>query len=344
MFRQISAAVGGALGVVAGAWIVTRRRRRIDLQGRVVVVTGGGRGLGYAISREFLRHGCKLAICGRDGEVIARAVADFRLHGGDVFGMACDASDPAQVEAFIQGVFSQFGAVDILVNNAGQVFFGPAAELRPEDLESAIRNIFWVHYRPTMAVLPHMRARGFGRIVNVTSVAGKIPIPHHAAYVVGKHAATGWSEVLTVELRKDGILVSTITPPPLDDGAPLHAHFNGHEEEEFKWFARGLTSMWSASSTDRAARVVVDAAIHGDRQRTISLGSWLAARAQGVAPAVMTRFWARFDRLLPPPGPPGQTSKMHLGAEVLAGSADVEVQARGEAARNDARRYRPPGT
>ena len=344
MVQRISAVVAGAIGVAAGAVIARRRARRIDLRGRVVVVTGGGRGLGYAISRELLRRGARLAICGRDGEVINRAVAEFRLHGGDAFGMACDASDPAQVEAFITGVLEHFGSIDVVVNNAGQCFFGPAAELRAEDLEQAIRNIFWVHYRPTMAVLPHMRARRFGRIVNVTSIAGKIPVPHHAAYVVGKHAATGWSQVLTVELDKDGILVSTITPPPLDDGAPLHAHFNGDEEEEFKWFARGLTSRWSATRTDYAARVIVDAAAHGDRERAISPGSWLAGRAQGLAPALMARFWIRFDRLLPPPGPPGQTSKMHLGAEVLADSPDGEVQARGEAARLDARRYRPPGS
>ncbi|PCC73433.1 Short-chain dehydrogenase [Nannocystis exedens] len=344
MFRQISAIAGGALGVAAGAWMISRRRRRITLQGRVVVVTGGGRGFGYAIAREFLRHGCKLAICGRDGEEIARAVAELRRRGADVFGMACDASDPVQVEAFIKGVLDTFGALDVLVNNAGQMFFGPVAELHPDDLEAAIRNILWVHYRPTMAVLPHMRARGFGRIVNITSVAGKIPIPHHAAYVVGKYAATGWSEVLTVELRKDGILVSTITPPPLANGAPLYTHFNGREEEEFKWFARGLTSRWSASSTDRAARIVVDAAIHGDRQRAISPGSWLAARAQGAAPGLMTRIWAGFDRVLPPPGPPGHTTKMRVGAEVVAGSADAEVQARAETARRDARRYRPPGS
>ena len=342
--KQIMAIVTGALGLAAGAFALRRRARRIDLRGRVVVVTGGGRGFGYAIAREFRRRGCKLAICGRDGEVIGRAVAEFRLYGGEVFGMACDASEPAQVEAFIAGVLAEFGVIDVLVNNAGQVFFGPAVELHPEDLEAAIRNVFWTHYRPTMAVLPHMRARGFGRIVNITSLAGKLPVPHHGAYVVGKYAATGWSEVLTVELRKYGILVSTITPPALDDGAPLHTHFNGDAEEEFKWFAYGLSARWFATSTDHAARVVVDAAAHGDRQRAVSLGSWLAARAHGLAPGLMSGVWSRLDRLLPPPGPPGRTSKMHLGSEVLADSPDGEVQARGEAVRADARRYRPPGS
>ena len=344
LLRRISAVVAGALGVAAGTWAVRRRARRIDLDGRVVVVTGGGRGLGYAIARAFLARGCKLAIGSRDGETIGRAVAEFRLRGAEVFGMACDASDPAQVQAFIAGVIERFGRIDILINNAGQVYFGPAAELRAEDVESAIRNIFWVHYWPTMTVLPHMRARGFGRIVNITSLAGKVPLPHHAAYVTGKHAATGWSETLTVELRKDGILVSTITPPALADGAPLHTHFNGDEEAEFKWFTAALTSRWSATSTDHAARVVVNAATYGDRQRAISPGSWLASRLHGLAPSLMIDFWARFDRLLPPPGPPGHTSEMHLGAEVLANSPDGQVQAQGEVARKDARRYRPPGT
>jgi NAD(P)-dependent dehydrogenase (short-subunit alcohol dehydrogenase family) len=341
---RVVMAVAGAIGLAAGAVRLRRRARRIDLAGRVVVVTGGGRGFGYAIAREFLRHGCKLAIGSRDGETIARATADFRLHGAEVLGMACDASDPAQVRDFIAAVLERFGGIDILVNNAGQVFFGPAAELHPDDLEAAMRNIFWTHYRPTMAVLPYMRARGFGRIVNITSLAGKVPLPHHGAYVAGKHAATGWSETLAIELRKDGILVSTITPPALNDGAPLHTHYNGDEEEEFKWFARALTSRWTATSTDHAARVVVDAAIHGDRQRAVSPGSWLAARLHGLAPSLMTHFWSRFDRRLPPPGPPGTLSKMHLGTEVLADSPDGEVQARGEAARLDARRYRPPGS
>lgn len=342
MIQRIAACSVGLLGAVA-ALVATRRARRIDLRDRVVVVTGGGRGLGLAISREFLARGCKLAICGRDGEVIARAVAELRMHGGDAFGMACDASEPGQVADFIAATLERFGAIDILVNNAGQVFFGPLAELEPDDLESALRNTFWVQYRPTMAVLPHMRARGSGRIVNVTSGAGKLPIPHHGAYVAGKFAATGWSQVLTSELRKDGILVSTITPPPLADGAPLHTHFNGRRDEEFKWFTLGLTTRWMATDPVRAARVVVDAAAHGDRERAVSPMAWLAIRAQGLAPGLMSWLWSRFDRLLPPPGPPGQSSKMQLGADVLAASQDGAVQKLGEAARTDARRFRPSG-
>lgn len=336
----------GILGVLAGlggrAALAARRSRRIDLRGRVVVVTGGGRGLGFAISRAFLKHGCKLAICGRDGEEVAKAVASFSRGGADVFGTVCDASEPTQVDAFIAGVIDRFGAIDVLVNNAGQCFVGPAVDLRPEDVEAALRNIFWVHFYPTAAVLAHMRSRGFGRIVNITSIGGKVPIPHQAAYAVGKYAATGWSETLAVELAKEGVLVSTITPPPLKDGAPLHVHFGGDEEAEFQWFTRMLTAPWSATDADRTARAVVDAAMHGDPERAISATSWLLQRLQGLAPGVMTRLLALADRRMPPPpGPTAAMSSMRVGAEVLADSEDAEVQALGAAARADARRYRP---
>jgi NAD(P)-dependent dehydrogenase (short-subunit alcohol dehydrogenase family) len=183
------------------------------------MITGGGRGLGLAIAREFLRHGCRLALCGRDGDVIARAVQELQGQGSDVFGASCDASDPVQVGGFVARVLERFGTIDVLVNNAGQCFVGPAVELETEDVEKALRNIFWVQYHPTMAVLPHMRSRRFGRIVNITSFGGKVPVPHQAAYAAGKYAATGWSETLSIELAKEGVYVSTLTPPPLSNGA-----------------------------------------------------------------------------------------------------------------------------
>jgi len=348
MAKRAALGAAGIVGMAVGAGVflsaAARRARRIELRGRVVMITGGGRGLGLAIAREFLQRGCRLALCGRDGEVIARATEDFRRQGADVFGAACDASDPVQVEAFVAQVLERFGRIDVLVNNAGQCFVGPAAELQPVDVEEALRHIFWTHYRPTMAVLPHMRSRRFGRIVNITSIGGKIPTPHQAAYAIGKYAATGWSETLTVELAKDGIHVSTLTPPPLSNGAPLHVHFNGREEEEFQWFTQVLTSPWTATRAERTARVAADAAEHGDAQRAVSAVSWLSARAQGLAPNLMARLFSFVDRKLPPSAPPGQTTKMRLGREVLASSQNARVQALGAAARADERRYQPsPG-
>lgn len=332
----MAAGAAGLFGALA-----QRRARRLDLRGRVAVVTGGGRGLGLAIARELQRRGCTLAICGREGDVILRAVDELAQGPGAVFGMTCDAADPLQVEAFVAQVLDRFGAIDVLVNNAGQCFVGPAAELREDDVEAALRNIFWVQFHPTMAALPHMRARRAGRIVNITSIGGKVPLPHLAAYAVGKFAATGWSETLAAEVAKDGVYVSTITPPPLDNGAPLTVRFAGRREQEFRWFARMLTAPWSATDTDRVARIVVDAAEYGDRERTASALAWLGARLHGAAPNLMSRLLAAVDRRLPAAGEPGARSAMRPGFEVVGRSSDPTVQRLGAAARRDARRYRP---
>ena len=341
--RNLRVSHAVALAAVGGAalWSGMRYARRISLHGAVAVVTGGGRGLGHAVARELANAGCRLALCGRDGDVIARAVAALQARGTEAIGSACDASDASAVAHFVQDVIAHYGRIDVLVNNAGQCFVGPAAELETTDVESAMRNIFWAQYLPTMAVLPHMRQRRSGRIVNVTSIGGKLPTPHQAAYVAGKFAATGWSETLAIELRKDGIEVSTVTPPPLNDGAPLHAHFNGRAEEEFLWFARSLTSRARATSTERAARTIVDAARYGDAERAVSFTSWLASRAFGTAPNLTSRALSLVDRGLPASAAPGTSSPMRLGAEVVAASNDPRVRALGDASVEDERHYMP---
>jgi NAD(P)-dependent dehydrogenase (short-subunit alcohol dehydrogenase family) len=335
---KIAGAVG--LGVLA-ARAVARERRRIPLRGAVAVVTGGGRGLGHAIVQELAREGCRLAICGRDGQVIGRAVTSLRAAGVEAIGYACDASDERDVTDFMGSVLARFGRIDVLINNAGQCFVGPAADLVPDDVEYALRNIFRAQYLPTMAVLPHMRRRGAGRIVNVTSIGGKLPTPHQAAYTAAKFAATGWSETLAIELRKDGIEVSTVTPPPLHNGAPLHAHFNGRAEEEFLWFARTLTSRWTATETRRAARTIVEAARYGDAERAVSPSSWLASRAYGLAPNLSSRMLSKIDRALPPPSRPYERTRMQLGAQVATWSQDARVAALASSSADLDRRFAP---
>jgi NAD(P)-dependent dehydrogenase (short-subunit alcohol dehydrogenase family) len=329
------AALGAGLLVMA----VARARRRVPLKGRVAVVTGGGRGLGAAITRELVSRGCRVAICGRDEAVIQSAVQALRAEGADVMGVRCDVSDPTATNAFVQSVIEEYGTVDILVNNAGQCFVGPAVELQPADLHRAMRDIFWVNFYPTMAVVPHMRRKRFGRIANITSFAGKVPVPHQAAYVAAKHATTGWSHTLTLELSRDGIAVTTVTPPPLKDGAPLHVHFGGRVEDEFRWFTRALTSPFSASSAERTARTVVDALEHGDVDRSVTAASWLLSRFSGALPTVMLRILTLLERRMPEPARAGVTSPMRLGLEVVARSHDPSVLALAERARHDEQRY-----
>jgi NAD(P)-dependent dehydrogenase (short-subunit alcohol dehydrogenase family) len=344
--RQRGAGVALALVMAGLSWAVVsraavRRRRQLDLRGRVALVTGGGRGLGLAITRALVQRGCRVAVCGRDGKVIRDCVDQYRSEGITILGRACDVGDPDQVKAMLRAVAAEYGQLDILVNNAAQCYVGPASELDELDMQLALRNIFWGQFHTTMAVLPQMRARGFGRIVNVTSIGGKLPIPHQAAYVAAKHAATGWSETLAIELEQEGISVSTITPPPLRNGAPLHAHYNGRREGEFKWFASALTSPLSAISAERVAQVVVDAIIHGQHERAVSPLSWLGARAQGMAPNLVATGLRWFARRMPAPAAPGKSSPMRVGLDVARASTDPVVDQLARRAASDEARYLP---
>jgi NAD(P)-dependent dehydrogenase (short-subunit alcohol dehydrogenase family) len=335
------AALGLAAGLALLASGVARRARRLDLRGKVVVVTGGGRGLGYAIASEFARRGSRLAICGRDELEVASAAAELRRQGAEVFDAVCDVSEGPSVRGFIEQVVAHLGPIDVLINNAAECFVGPAVALREADVERALRNIFWASYHPTMAALPQMRARRRGRIVNVTSIGGKVGLPHMAAYAAGKFAVTGFSETLAVELAKEGIYVSTVTPPPLRNGAQLASHFGGQREQEFAWFAWGLSSKLTAIDARRAARAVVDAAEYGDPERAVSPFSWLLARFQGMMPNTAVRTLSLVDRVMP--APPSQPSDWRSGADVEADSDEPALHALGETARAHAARYRPLG-
>jgi NAD(P)-dependent dehydrogenase (short-subunit alcohol dehydrogenase family) len=330
--------LAAALGVGVALAARARRSRQVDLAGRVVIVTGGGRGLGYAIARECVRRGSRVAISGRDADEVERAATALREAGGDVHAAACDCAAPEAVAAFVAAVLARFGRIDVLVNNAGECFVGPAADLRDEDVERALRNIFWVQVRPTLAVLPHMRQRRFGRIVNVASVGGRLPLPHQATYSAGKFAVVGWSQSIATELSRDGILVSTVTPPPLRDGAALYAHYQGDHERELRWFTLALQSP-VAIAGERAARAVLAAAERGDLERSVAWQSWLPARAYGVAPTLVTRALALFERLLPAPTANG--TERRLGRDVVGSDDGGLVSALGDRERDHAFRFQP---
>ena len=169
-----------AAGVAAGAAAreLYRRWREENIEGWVVLITGGSRGLGLAMARRFAQVGCRLAICARDEAELQRAAADLRARGADVLVVPCDVSDPAQVDRMTARVLAHYGRVDILVNNAGNIQVGPVEAMSVDDFRRAMDVMFWGVVHPTMALLPQMVARGSGRIVNITSIGGKIAVPH----------------------------------------------------------------------------------------------------------------------------------------------------------------------
>jgi NAD(P)-dependent dehydrogenase (short-subunit alcohol dehydrogenase family) len=267
------------------------------------------------LSRELAQQGCRLAICARDESELAAARIDLQQFGAEVLAIPCDVSDQAQVAAMVEGVTQHYGRIDILINNAGIIVVAPVETLTRADFERVMDINFWGVLNPTLEVLPAMRTRGAGRIVNITSIGGKISVPHLLPYSCAKFAAVGLSEGLRAELADTGISVTTVVPGLMRTGSHLNAEFGGEQEAEYRWFALGASAPYPvAIGADRAARLIVRAAKRGQAECTYPLSAVVAARLSGLLPSVTTNALAVVDRFLPQP--PRQAAGTRSGAAV----------------------------
>jgi NAD(P)-dependent dehydrogenase (short-subunit alcohol dehydrogenase family) len=284
-------------GAAAGAMELLKRSGAIDLDGRVAIVTGGSRGLGFAICRELRSRGARVATCARGEEQLERAQ---RLLGDDVVAIPCDVSDRAQVEAFVNEAEGRLGPADVLVNNAGVIAVGPWQTQTERDFEEMLGIQLWGVVHTTLAVLPSMVERGQGRIANVTSVGGKLSVPWLLPYSTAKFAAVGFSEGLRAELAGTGVKVTTVVPGLMRTGSFLAAFFKGDRAElEYALFTPLSSSPVTTVSAERAARRIVTAIERGEPEVTLGLHAKLAARANGIAPGMTSRVLELVARALP---------------------------------------------
>lgn len=303
------------LAALAGFAVVReliQRRKFITLQGKVVLVTGGSRGFGLAIAEEFAKEGAKLVLCSREEDELARAQTKFAEFGTDVLTVQCDVTQPEQVQQMMIEATAHFGQIDILVNNAGIISAGPWHTLTRSDFEESMNIIFWGTYNTTMAILPQMRTRGNGRIVNIASVGGKVSVPHLLSYASAKFAVVGLSEGLHAELAQEGIDVITVAPGLMRTGSQVNAVIKGDKnKEEYTLFSLIDTLPISSISVQRAAKQVVNATKRGDTELIITASAQILARLHGAFPGLITDILTVSTRFLPK----GEGTARHLGSE-----------------------------
>jgi short-subunit dehydrogenase len=274
----------------------------MDLRDKVVLITGGSRGLGLALAREFARHGCRLALCARDPDELYQAVSEFEGAGVEVVGVPCDVTRLSEVELMVAAVRQHYGRIDVLVNNAGVIEVGPMEEMTLADYEEAMRTHFIAPLYSTLAVVDEMRERRSGRILNIASIGGKIAVPHLLPYAASKFALVGFSEGSRAELAKDGVLVTTAVPGLMRTGSPRNAMFKGQHRLEYFWFSLGDSLPGLSISARRAARQLVNAVSHGEPEVILSLPAKVAAAFHGLFPGLTADILALVNRLLPGPG------------------------------------------
>jgi NAD(P)-dependent dehydrogenase (short-subunit alcohol dehydrogenase family) len=221
----------------------------MELSGKVAIVTGGSKGIGRGIAEALVRAGVNVCISARSRSEIDETVRDLCTLG-KVTGIACDVRIQSQIKSLFELTVAEFGGVDILVNNAGIGIFAPVEEMVPEDFRAVLEtNLFGVFYC-CHEVIPLMKKRGGGYIINISSLAGANPHPRMAAYNASKFGLNGFSEALMQEVRHDGIKVSYIMP--------------GSVNTEFGGDTPTPDQDWQLRPED-VARVVIDLLQHDDR-------------------------------------------------------------------------------
>ena len=295
--------MGAALGAaIFGARSVSRRRRRIEFAGRVACITGGSRGLGFALARELAASGARLALVARDEVELADARRRLLESGAsDVITLALDIGRPHRTRVIADTVREAFGRIDILINNAGTVQVAPLENLTRDDFEETMQVHFWAPLELILACLPTMRAQGFGRIVNIASIGGRVAVPHMAPYCASKFALAGLSDALRPELRRHGIRVTTVSPWLMRTGSHIHAVIKGQHQAEYRWFSTLDDMPLLSMDAERAARRIIDACRHGDPQLVLGLPARLAVLAEAIAPTLMSEAMALVNRALPGP-------------------------------------------
>jgi len=184
------------------------------LSGRVAVVTGASKGLGKAMAVALAAEGARVALIARDHEHLAELAETIRSDGGAVHAFPTDVTSEEQVRRTSQDIVARFGEVNILINNAGINLRKSIGDLTLEDWHSVMDTNVTSAFLMCRTLLPHMRGRGYGRIINMTSIMSHVSMPNRVAYSASKAALLGMTRALALELAPEGITVNGISPGP----------------------------------------------------------------------------------------------------------------------------------
>ena len=289
----------GAL--LTAAWFVLRfiRTARYSLRGKVALITGGSRGLGLVLARHICTEGGSVVLIARDPDELACARADLTRRGGTVLTIQCDLLDSGQIQSAVRQVIDRVSKIDILINCAGIIEVGPLEHMTREDFERTMRLHFWAPYELVSRIVPEMRTWGGGRIVNISSIGGKVAVPHLAPYSVSKFALTGFSDAIRTELARDNIHVTTVAPGMMRTGSHVNAKFKGKHDMEFAWFSVSAGAPLISMNADRAARKILAACRRGQPSLTLTMAARGAIVGNALFPNLTGYMMKIINRFLP---------------------------------------------
>ncbi|HYF67825.1 MAG TPA: SDR family NAD(P)-dependent oxidoreductase [Ohtaekwangia sp.] len=296
--RSLGWAAAGA-GLFLAASTVFHELTKYRLAGKVVLVTGGSRGLGLELARQLVAKGARVAICSRTTSQLYSAKEELVKMGGDILALPVDVTKQEEVQILVRDVVNHFGQLDVLINNAGTIQVGPQETMDIKDYEDAMDSNFWSALYTMHASLPHFIKQGEGRIINITSIGGKIAVPHLLPYSASKFALVGLSEGMHAELKKQNIHVTTVVPNLMRTGSPGNATIKGDHEAEYAWFKFSDSLPLTSQAVEHAAYRVVKALEYGESEAVLTITAKMATMLKGFAPTWINALLSFTNRFLP---------------------------------------------
>ena len=248
---------------------------------QVVVVTGASSGIGRETARMLGRRGASVVLVARDEASLREAAAEVEAAGGQALVAAADVSDAAQVQQAADRAEARYGRIDAWVNNAGVAAYGTVEQTTVEEMRRVVEVDLLGTIHGTKAALPHLRQSG-GTLINVTSVAGRLPVPLLAAYSAAKHGAMGFSDALRMELEHDkaGVTVTTILP------YGINTPFFNHARSRLGVLPRPTPPAYPPSAV---AEAIVWAAEHPTREIVVGGAGKGALLMRRLSPALVDK-------------------------------------------------------
>ena len=262
---------------------MTGRRR---FAGKVVVVTGASSGIGEAAARGFAAEGADVVLVARSAAPLEKVTGEITRSGGKAKAMPTDVSNTSAALGLLARVADEHGGIDVLVNNAGVNYRGAVEDRTAEELAQIIAVNLTAPILLSQAVVPHLRKRGGGAIVNVASLAGHVPLPHEAAYSASKWGLRGFSFSMAEELAGSNIRVSVVSPGPVDTGY-IMANIDDVPD---------LVFSQPMSSAEEIADLVLDSAADGARERLPSRASGYLTTLAYLFPGLRQRVTPLMER------------------------------------------------
>ncbi|HEX3625609.1 MAG TPA: SDR family NAD(P)-dependent oxidoreductase [Verrucomicrobiae bacterium] len=287
-------AVGAVAGIALG-----KPRKQFSFRGRSVIITGGSRGLGLELARQLAMQRARLTLIARDLLELKRAERELKGLGAEVLTVPCDVRQQREVVEAVTRTVTEMGRVDVLINNAGIIQVGPMDEMSLEDFEDAMAVHFFGPLYFTLAALPHMKASGGGRIVNISSIGGKIAVPHLLPYTASKFALAGFSDGLRAELKQKNIHVTTVCPGLMRTGSPRNAVIKGKYRQEYAWFSISSSLPLLSTSVESAAAKIIEGCRRGRSRVLIGAHTRFALLLNEIAPAAAAKLSSIINHLLP---------------------------------------------